>query len=1158
MRIVHPIAIRLEQFPSDIATWTRCRQPLYEFHIHGDARKKYAFDESLYTSTGNVIFPNFLAVRQFAKKLNDQRDLKNHPEQAVKASQLNAMGLIDEINHYMLRRYEETENPGVVRRAMQNADQVVGHEKLQLALKTFGESFPPIEVHQGKLSLEKYLSQHAGTKPYSEVTLEEMILLWLANINPAFATFKELFDDHRLRGQTVYPAVIDSLEIFFASEKPVGSGGVSILELLRAPILASPHSLEGQLAYIKRHWGLMLSKHVLDKMVGAGDLIKEETKVVIPQGQQETVVPRYTRISPFGEIDEERFTADLDWMPNVVLIAKNTYVWLHQLSKKYSRSITTLDQIPDEELDQFARWNINALWLIGIWERSRASQTMKQMMGNPEAVASAYSVYDYEIANDLGGEQAFQNLRARAWHRGIRLAGDMVPNHVGLYSKWVIEHPEYFVQSEYSPFPNYSFTGANLSDRPGIELRIEDGYWTRRDAAVVFQRVDTTTGNVRYLYHGNDGTNTPWNDTAQLDFLKREVREAVIQTIFHVARKFSVIRFDAAMVLTKQHFQRLWYPQPGSGGDIPSRSDYAMTKQDFDSVFSNEFWREVVDRINSEMPNTLLLAEAFWLLEGYFVRTLGMHRVYNSAFMHMMMKEENSKYRELIKNTLAFNPEILKRYVNFMSNPDERTAIDQFGKEDKYFGVAMMMVAMPGLPMFAHGQIEGFTEKYGMEYQRAYIDEAPDQHLVDRHRQEIFPILKKRYLFSQVTNFEMYDVLDNQGNIMENVFCFSNRAGGERALFCFNNRYEACNGHIGGTVSKVQMDGTVSSGKIFGDSLGLRRDEHYYYVLKEHKAGLEYLRSGKELFEHGMMLDLQGFQYQLFCEFREVYDTTGEYVRLSQSLGGRGIPDIGQALKDLKLKPIHMAYQSLTGTTMASELTEFWFGMSNSKKNTHIAIAINSSYSDFLRDVFAYFEMDETVERWLHLFEQDIVVVKKYVAHLGPSMPGMESVNAQHRFVSAVFSWIVVRRLDAACQKQHVVDDLQLWDVVASEDLQSLRALMSHHQILSAIVESDLSEFVKVSDDAHIHTALNVNIYNGATFFSKERFEELIALLLMGALMENVDIQDGDKVDTTAIGQYVNVVKLLTTMAERSNYKLHDFRQSLISSHVKSHKEIPL
>jgi hypothetical protein len=139
----------------------------------------------------------------------------------------------------------------------------------------------------------------------------------------------------------------------------------------------------------------------------------------------------------------------------------------------------------------------------------------------------------------------------------------------------------------------------------------------------------------------------------------------------------------------------------------------------------HEFWREVVDRVAVEVPGTLLLAEAFWLLEGYFVRTLGMHRVYNSAFMNMLRDEENAKYRSYLKKTIEFDPDILKRYVNFMSNPDERTAIDQFGDGDKYFGVCTMLATLPGLPMFGHGQIEGFTEKYGMEYKRPASTSGP-------------------------------------------------------------------------------------------------------------------------------------------------------------------------------------------------------------------------------------------------------------------------------------------------------------------------------------------------------------------------------------------------------------------------------------------------
>src|SRR5262249_38292501 len=198
------------------------------------------------------------------------------------------------------------------------------------------------------------------------------------------------------------------------------------------------------------------------------------------------------------------------------------------------------------------------------------------------------------------------------------------------------------------------------------------------------------------------------------------------------------IRFDAALALAKKHYQRLWFPEAGSGGAIPSRSEHGMTRAQFDALMPKEFWREVVDRAAKEAPDTLLLAEAFWMMEGYFVRALGMHRVYNSAFMNMLKREENLNYRCVLKNTLEFHPQVLKRFVNFMNNPDEETAVAQFGKDGKYFGVCTMMATLPGLPMFGHGQVEGYTEKYGMEFRRAYKDETPDAGLVQRHEREIF------------------------------------------------------------------------------------------------------------------------------------------------------------------------------------------------------------------------------------------------------------------------------------------------------------------------------------------------------------------------------------------------------------------------------------
>ena len=466
--------------------------------------------------------------------------------------------------------------------------------------------------------------------------------------------------------------------------------------------------------------------------------------------------------------------------------------------------IRRLDQIPDEELDELRARGFTGLWLIGLWERSPASRRIKQMRGNPDAMASAYSVADYRIADELGGDEAWRSLRDRAGARGLRLAADMVPNHMGIDSSWVIEHPERFISLPFSPFEAYTFSGADLSSDERATIQIEDHYWDSSDAAVVFKRIDRASGEVRYIYHGNDGTSFPWNDTAQLDYLNAEVREAVIGQILDVARRFHVIRFDAAMVLARRHIQRLWYPLPGHEAGIPSRSATALPAAELARRMPAEFWREVVDRVAAEVPDTLLLAEAFWLMEGYFVRTLGMHRVYNSAFMHMLRDEKNAGYQQVIRDTVGFDSRILGRYVNFMNNPDERSAVDQFGSHDKYFGVATLLATLPGLPMFGHGQVEGYSEQYGMEFRRPQRDETPDEELVERHRREVFPLLRQRWRFAGATHFRQLTALEG-GAPVADVFAFANRAehgpadaSERRSLVVYLNRFPRAHVRIRG------------------------------------------------------------------------------------------------------------------------------------------------------------------------------------------------------------------------------------------------------------------------------------------------------------------------------------------------------------------------
>jgi glycosidase len=898
---------------------------LFEFHISGAARDYYDFDQELFSFSGNVILANFHSTRLFAKQMNDKRDVVNHPEKAVLPGQINAMALIDEILHYVSSIYRQEHGVNILADALGFLEAKVGKKALDRVLLHFATEFPNVEVHQRKISPEDFLAGQSEELSHREVILEEILLLWLANVNPAFGPYQELFDDKGINAVTEYSQVIQGLGEFFGQAQPFGPDNQNLVDMLRSPAIAVPDSLYGQLQYIKEKWGSILGKYLL-RLLSSLDFMKEEERLFWKGGFH---AEGYANSLEFGGMDNEpeRFSPDKEWMPRVIVLAKSTLVWLDQLSRKYQREIRRLDQIPDEELDNLAHRGFNALWLIGLWERSKASKTIKQMCGNPEAEASAYSLHDYDIAWELGGWDAMGNLRDRCWQRGIRVASDMVPNHTGIDSRWISEHPDWYLQLDYSPFPNYSFGGRDLSQDPNVGVFLEDHYFDRSDAAVCFKHVDYRTGRERYIYHGNDGTSMPWNDTAQLNYLNPDTREAVIQTILHVARNFSIIRFDAAMTLAKRHIQRLWFPQPGSGGDIASRSDHALTKEDFDRAMPEEFWREVVDRVAKEVPETLLLAEAFWMMEGYFVRSLGMHRVYNSAFMHMFKKEENKKYRYTIKNTLEFDPQILKRFVNFMNNPDEETAAVQFGTGDKYFGVATMMITMPGTPMFGHGQVEGFREKYGMEYRKAYWDEQEDYGLIQRHEHEIFPLMHKRYIFAEVHNFFLYDLWSPDGHVNENVFAFSNKAGHEQALVFYNNSYERAAGWIKTSAGFSVKNGSGSK-EIqqldLHNILGLTQEHNRYVLLREHNQGLWFIRKSEDIIQSGLYVELGGYQKQVFLDIHEVQDNEmGHFGRLHHELDGRGVPDIDEALKDIFLGPLYEAFHSIVNKETFLEMKEF-------------------------------------------------------------------------------------------------------------------------------------------------------------------------------------------------------------------------------------------
>ena len=1113
----------------------------FEFHIARAARDRYRFADRLCSLTANVVVVDLAASRDLAHQMNTVRDADRYPDRVVHPGALNAMGILDEVTHLVLALFRERRDPRAMLDALSWFQNRIGRDALETTLLAFADQFPTTAVYRGLESASDWLAGETTGIPHRAIALEELITVWLANLNPALRPFRELFDDDPLAGGTAYGTIGAAIRDYFESRPRFGPAEQNVIDMLRAPALASPDSLDGQLEYIRRHWADLLGDF-LRRLLLAMDLLKEEEVAIwlrfhppgprpgagAPWVEPAAAIPSYAG----QDTETERFSQDEDWMAGTVLVAKSTYVWLDQLSRVYARAITRLDQIPDEELETLARRGFNALWLIGLWERSGASQRIKRLCGNPEAVASAYSLYDYTIAADLGGDAAYENLRARARAHGIRLASDMVPNHMGIDSRWVIEHPEWFLSLPVSPFPAYCFDGPNLSDDHRVEIKIEDHYYDRSDAAVVFRRLDRWTGDMRFIYHGNDGTSFPWNDTAQLDFTRADVREAVIQTILRVARDFPIIRFDAAMTLAKRHYQRLWFPEPGSGGAIPSRAERGLSRTQFDAVMPVEFWREVVDRVAAEAPGTLLLAEAFWLMEGYFVRTLGMHRVYNSAFMIMLRDEENAQYRLVVKNTLEFDPEILKRYVNFMNNPDERTAVDQFGKGDKYFGICTLMATMPGLPMFGHGQVEGFTERYGMEYRRAYYEEMPDAELVARHGRQIAPLLHRRALFAQSHEFRLYDFFTDDGRVNEDVFAYSNRRDGERALVVYHNRYAQTRGWIRMSCAYAEKPGVGVRRQVqqtLGEGLGLSRDATKFLIYRDAVTGLEYLHRSRALADEGLRLELDAYTCRVFIDWREVVgDGAWPWDTLAERLAGRGVPSIHEAMLMLVLEPVHAALRAVLdpalvaalgpGTSSRLDASErlraFLAAVHDlTKRGTDVTIGefrgdVGSAVQAFGKQLDAAMTIAGLEARFASPWSSDVrsLFAPDNVAAVG-ALLGWCALEALGRAydpanaaesASRLFDALRLRSVLAEAAGRLGLEGEECWRAAARVRVALAHAPSAPGAALATAVRAPALDWLRDPDAAWL---TGVHEYQGVRYFVKEPFERLVWWMALPALL---------------------------------------------------------
>jgi len=447
------------------------------------------------------------------------------------------------------------------------------------------------------------------------------------------------------------------------------------------------------------------------------------------------------------------------------------------------------------------------------------------------------------------------------------------------------------------------------------------------------------------------------------------------------------------------------------------------------------------------------------------------------------------------------------------------------------------MATMPGLPMFGHGQIEGYTEKYGMEFRKAYWDETPDEYLVQRHERDIFPLLHRRNLFSGVDNFLLYDFFTPEGTVNEDVFAYSNGAGNERALVIYHNKYASTRGWVrtSAAYSAKSGDGRGLVQKTIVEGLNLRPNDRSYTLFRDHVTGLEYIRSSKQIAEQGFYVELHAYTTHVLLDFREVQDNDwDQYCHLNAYLGGRGVPSIGEAMRELFLQPIHHPFREIVHPEFIRWLLSHRQVDPGQPVDAAPLDEVENRYRKLLHGVqqITQFPGDpdgiaravkDEFSTLLHLpvLKERYPDGQKYREAMVYLQAGLSDDPA---FWVTIFGWSLVRNLGRMAgdtgsedQSRSWMDEWQLGKILA-EAAQGLGVsepgawrVISTIKILTSNAAQPpipgklgaLQVLQSWLEDEEIQRYLGINRYQGVLWFNQESFEQLLHWMF---LQEVVDI----------------------------------------------------
>jgi hypothetical protein len=439
------------------------------------------------------------------------------------------------------------------------------------------------------------------------------------------------------------------------------------------------------------------------------------------------------------------------WRSNPLIYEINAWTWLHGL-RAVAQDALTLADVPDEVLDALAAWGFDAIWLMGVWERSPAGQL--QALAHPgllaeyrralpdfsahDVVGSPFAVRRYSVDPRLGGPDALAALRARLAERGLKLVLDFVPNHVARDHDWLHAAPDCLLQG----------TGRDLVEHPETFFAGAGG---------------------RIFAHGRDPHFPPWTDTAQINAFSPVARERLTTTLLEIAGQCDGVRCDMAMLVTNQVFARTWGDRAGT---IPEA----------------EFWETIIPAVKEQSPEFLFVAEVYWDMESELLRQ-GFDYVYDKRLYDRLAEGATRAVWEHLRADFAYQ----QRTVRFIENHDEQRAMLVFGP-DRHAAAATLIVTLPGATLLHEGQLAGHRVRLPVQLGRR-PPEADDPQVLAFYRVLLDEVRHPVYHQGQWQLLETFPAWDLNAT-HRHLIAYVWQSGEERRLIVVNYSAGSAQGRV--------------------------------------------------------------------------------------------------------------------------------------------------------------------------------------------------------------------------------------------------------------------------------------------------------------------------------------------------------------------------